>query len=132
MSNISISQAAKILGVSTKTLLRADKDGLFPAEREEISKTRFYDQATVEKLAQWLDLRKRHKDHLNKLGPIHDALDKFIPKKPLEPFQNPEVYDGKELKKAVDAMQEWEDIEAKITGEYATFSGFFYRLEKNK
>ena len=130
MSKISISQAAKILGVSTKTLMRADKDGSFPAEREEVSRARVYDQSTVEKLAEWLDLRRRHKEHLRKLGPLREALDKFIPKKPLEPFQNPEVYDGKKLKEAVDAMQEWKDAEAKISEEYAKFSGFFYRLEK--
>lgn len=132
MSYINISETAKILKVSTKTLIRWDEDGQFPAERETVSRGRIYDAAIVEKARQWLELRRKHRELLNKLGPIREELSRFIVTKPLEPLENPKMFNGEELSKAVKAMQDWEDQLEGLEKEYSRFSTFYWRIEAEK
>ena len=51
MSLIAIKQAAEILGVSKRTLMRWDKDGRFkPESRQQFSRYRLYDREKVKGL----------------------------------------------------------------------------------
>lgn len=124
---LTISEAAKILGISSKSLMRWDEDGVFSA-REIASNNRVYFRDDVETVKSWIDLRKRHRLHLKKLGPIRKELDKFlvttplIPGKPIEHFWRLE-----DLKGPFNAMKEWEKVEEEITQEYSQFNNFKYR-----
>lgn len=134
MIKITIGEAAKILNVNKKTLMRWDEVGVFPAEREPVSKIRIYDRAIVEKTARWFDLRKRHKEHLRKLGLIQKNIDKFIPTKPLSAGGNPRglsVQETKEMKEAFDTRRKWFKEEEEFDKEYVEFTeGFYGKLEK--
>jgi DNA-binding transcriptional MerR regulator len=123
---LTISEAAKILGISSRSLMRWDEEGIFSA-REIASNNRVYFRDDVEMVKKWMDLRKKHRQHLKKLGPIRKELDKFlvitplIPGKPIEHFWNIE-----DLRGPYNNMKEWEKIEDEITQEYSQFSGFKY------
>jgi len=131
MTKITTGKVAKVLGVTKRTFLRWDKEGIIPFEREEISKTRLYNPFVIEKVKQWLDLRKKHKEHLKKLGPIRENLDQFITRKPLDPFNPPKLHRYEDMKKAFDDLHRWEKELKEIYKEYAEFTeGFYGKLEK--
>lgn len=130
MSNITISQAAKILGLNKKTLVRWEEAGLLIPAREELSRLRVYDKSRIELIAKWIDLRQRHSEHLKKLDPIRKNLDKFIPKLPLD-IQSPVGNKREDMKKAFDDKRNWEAELKEIEKEYGEFDNFNYGgLEK--
>ncbi len=116
---ITSTEAAKILKVNKLTLIRWDKEGKFPPTVKESSGRRMYNKNFVESHAKWLDLRKRHRKHLNLLGPIRTEANKFVGKQltPGEPLVT--YLDLAEMKKAYDAMDDWNKKEKKITSEYS-------------
>lgn len=130
MSKISIKQAAEILKLNQKTLLRWEESGLLIPDREEVSRIRVYDKTRIEMIAKWLDLRKRNLEHLRKLDPIRKNLDKFIPKVPLD-VSTPKGNKFEDMKKAFGDMRQWEAEHDEINKEYGDFDNFDYgRLEK--
>ncbi len=131
MLYLKIGEVAKILGINKMTLIRWDKDGLLPANREQISNIRYYDNEKVQKVAKWFDLRGRHRELLSRLGPVRKNLDRFISTVPLSEQQNPPIHKFEDLKKAVDDMQAWEKEHEAILREYAEFTDENYGgLEK--
>ncbi len=119
MSYLRISQAAKLLQVSTRTLMRWDQEGKFPAHREQVSKIRFYDESDVINHAIWFKLRRKHKTHLKKLGAIRSEIDKYIVTQPLNTGENPKFHKFEDMKKAFDALRDWEKEEKEILKEYS-------------
>lgn len=109
MSYISISEAAKILKVSIKTMHRWDEDNTFPALREEVSQARIYDMAVVLDYKNWREARGREKAHLRKLGPIRQKIEKYLVTQPLAPGEKTKVFDGQEMGKAYKALDEWNE-----------------------
>lgn len=107
MSNISISEAAKILDVAIKTMQRWDEDNTFPALREEVSNSRFYDEGIVREYKKYRDARVTEKHHLRKLGPIRQNIDKYLATQPLSPGEAPKGFDGKEFHIAYQALDQW-------------------------
>jgi|GEM_PF-3160934 len=134
MIKITIGEAAKILSVNKKTLMRWDETDMFPAEREPVSKIRIYDKAIVEKTARWFDLRKRHKEHVHKITAIQANIDRFISTRPLSPGENLKgmsTEEAREMKKAFDVRREWFKEEDEFDKEYVEFTeGFYGKLEK--
>ena len=130
MSKITISQAAKILGVSKKTLMRWDKPGLFPARRESVSNVRIYDKEGVEKLAEWFDLRKKHLNHLKKLKPINDECRRFISTRPLDPYNPPKGHNLRDMKKAFNKMKQWQCDLNELRKKYIEFMEDYYKKLK--
>lgn len=131
MSYLKISEAAKILGVNKMTLIRWDKEGLFPANREQISNIRYYDEAKVRKVAKWFKLRAKHRELLKRLDPIRKNLDRFIDTTPLSEQKNPTMHKFEDMKKAFDDMNTWEKEHKEILKEYDGFRDANYGvLEK--
>jgi len=124
---LTISETAKILGISSKSLMRWDEDGTFSA-REFASNNRVYLSDDVEMVKKWIDLRKRHREHLKKLDPIRKELDKFLVATPLipgEPINH--FWKIEDLMGPYKAMRDWEKKEDEITQEYSKFNNFKYQ-----
>lgn len=118
MDKINISEAAEILGVSKKTLIRFDEDGRFPAERDQ-NGYRIYSRNDIENHAFWFSLRRKHKEHNRKLKAIRLEVDKYIVTQPLGPFDKPKFHKLEDMAKAFDALDEWEEEHRKILEEYS-------------
>lgn len=131
MSYIKISQAAKLLGVSTRTMMRWDKDGKFPADhKEKLSGIRFYDLDDINNHVFWFNLRRKHKDNLRKLGVIRAEVDKYISTQPLQAGENPKFHKYEDMKRAYDALHKWEEEHREILKEYAKLpSGFKAKVD---
>lgn len=129
MSSIAISEAAKILKVSVKTLQRWDDDNTLPAIREEVSNTRVYDEELVRGYKEYLFARAKEKNHLNKLGPIRQNIEKFLVTKPLAPGESPQVLDGLELESAYKALDQWNEMEREFREETAKFTPLLIKLD---
>lgn len=119
MSYIKISQAAKILEVSTRTMLRWDKEGKFPAHKEPVSLMRFYDEVDIINHSIWFKLRRKHKAHLRKLGAIREEVNKHVRTQPLEIGYKPVFHNIEDMKKAYDALNNWNKVHKAIIEEYA-------------
>ncbi len=130
MSYLRISQAAKILKVNTRTLMRWDNEGKFVAHKEPLSKIRFYDEVDILNHEIWFELRRKHKAHLKKLDSIRKEVDKFVVTQPLEFGANPKFHKLEDMKKAYDALRDWEKEERNITSEYGKLpSGFKAKVD---
>ena len=101
---LSIKETADYLGVSKKSLMRWDKDGLF-ASRETISKSRVYYWKDVEMAKGWLDLRQEHRNHLRKLPRIQRALDKVLVAHPLNPGEPLKFWRLEDVQKPYEEMK---------------------------
>lgn len=119
MSYIKISQAAKLLEVNTRTLMRWDKEGKFPAHKETLSKMRFYDETEVLNHVFWFKLRRKHKDHVKKLGAIRAEVNKYVSTQPLQVGGNPKFHKFEDMKKAFVALNIWEKEHKEILKEYS-------------
>jgi len=79
MSIISTAQAARILEVSKKTLLRWDEAGKFsPTSREEISKGRVYEEKDVQNLKKLQDHETRFQNNLKELREAQNELNPYM------------------------------------------------------
>ena len=125
MSYITIGQAAILLGVNKRTLMRWDESGKFPAKREPISKTRFYDEQEITNHSLWFKLRRKHKNHNKKLGAIRSEVNKYISTQPLNLEAKPEFHNLEEMKKAYDALNKWTKEDEKILEEYSNLLSRF-------
>lgn len=127
---MSTKQVADFLGVSKKTLMRWDEKGIFPAEREEVSKSRIYYRPNVEKAKMWLDLRERHRKHLRKLPDIRKRLDEVLRMHPVIPGQPVKPWGSRDISvitKAIDAMEKWDREEREIVKGYDQFLNWRFR-----
>lgn len=78
MAYITTSQAARILGVSKKTLMRWDKSGKFsPRKREEVSRSRVYEESEVRDLRYLIDHEKRFRENLKRWKSIREELNPY-------------------------------------------------------
>ncbi|MEK7498182.1 MAG: MerR family transcriptional regulator [Patescibacteria group bacterium] len=133
MEYLTASQAAKIIGVNKKTLLRWDEAGLLPVseeDREGVLRSRRYEREKVEKIAGWRRLRKREKIHLRKLGAINKWKNKYIPLKPIDLLNPPKGLtpdEFKDMKAAYKASREWNEELGRIDREYIKFTEDYYR-----
>ena len=127
VSTYTINQTAKLLNVSKKTLMRWDESGKFSARRDS-NNFRRYDKKVVDDHVVWFAIRRKHKEHLRKLMPIRAEVDKFIRTTPITDISPPRVFDYKEMKKAYDALHDWEQSEEKIVEEYALLPKGFMHL----
>ena len=118
MSYIKISQAAELLEVSSRTLMRWDKEGKFPAHKEPLSKMRFYNKLDITNHAFWFKLRRRHKKHLKKLDEIRNEVDKYISTQPLDTGSNPKFHKYEDMKKAFDDLRDWKEKHKLILEDY--------------
>lgn len=114
---LSISQAAKILGVNKKTLMRWDREGKFPAQRE--AGARVYEEQDIYNHAQWFNLRRKHRAHNRLLTTIRSEVDKYLTTQPLGPMENPKFHKYEDMKKAYGALRKWEEEDKKILEEYS-------------
>jgi len=123
---LTISQAAKILGVNKKTLMRWDEAGWLRAKRDPLNNARLYDEEVIWKVEKWYDLRRRHKEHLSKLKPIRENVDRFLPKTPLDLTTPTQLHKLEDMKKAFDDLREWEKKQKEIYEEYSGFTDRMY------
>lgn len=130
MSNILISAAAEILNVSVKTMQRWDDDNTFPAIREEVSNTRIYDENLVREYKEYIFARAKEKDHLKKLGPIRQEIERFLVTKPLAEGEKPQVFNGQELETAYRALDQWNEMEREFREETAKFTPLLIKLDE--
>lgn len=129
MSILTIAQAASLLKISKKTLMRWDASGKFPALRDS-NGFRVYDEADVLNHAQWFELRRKHKAHNRKLTAIREEADKFLATKALEPTENPKMHKFEDMKKAYDDLRNWEELHKKIIREYSKLpQGFKHKVD---
>lgn len=131
MNKVTIGEAAKILKRNKRTLMRWDEVGFLPAKREEVSNIRYYDREVIEKVARWFDLRKREKEHLEKLPAINQKRSKFISVVPLDPMVNPKPQNAEEMRQVYKEYNEWKAKYDALQEEYTEFTeGFYGRLEE--
>ena len=100
MVRILIGEAAKILGVSKRTLMRWDKAGRPTSDRDPRTKFRLYDLQEVKIVA-----------HLRKLPAIQAKIQRYAATTPLNPFApiKPESPNKQEeIKKAFKNRRDWE------------------------
>lgn len=125
---LTISQAAEKLTVSKKTLMRWDALGKFPAQRN-ASGHRIYEEQNILNHAHWFKLRRKHKAHNRKLTAIRKEADRFTATQPLG-METPKFHKFEEMKKAYDALHEWESKSREITSEYSKLPrGFKAKLD---
>lgn len=109
MPKILISEAAKILRVSKRTLMRWDEDGKLKPERDTKSGNRLYDRQDMKRLA-----------HLRKLPAIQKKIEQYAATTPLNPLVPPKPNQSNELeemKEAFKSIRDWERKWRKLTKE---------------
>jgi len=127
---LAIAQTAELLGVDKKTLMRWDKEGKFPAKREKLSNIRYYDDEDVSNHALWFEIRRKHKAHLRLLHDVRKETDKFIRTSPLNPMENPKTFRLADMKKAYEALHNWEEEDETISNAYSKLPvGFTPKLD---
>ena len=124
MSYIKLSQAAQLLGVSSRTLMRWDEEGVFPAYKEPLSGAKFYEESVIKAYATLFDLERAYKSHLKKLPSISKEVKSYLPTEPLNPAKTPEPKDFKGMKKAFEDLHGWEqehrDFSSKLSNARST------------
>ena len=91
-NHLSISKAAKILGVSTETLRRWDKTGKFPSQRHPINNYRVYNEEKVNLLLKDVEqkyLFEARSSTQNRIFPVFETKSK---QEPSEKFGCQEMY----------------------------------------
>lgn len=126
MSNIITStQAAKLLGVTRRTLLRWEERKWLRSQRDDHG-NRIY-RADHVRLAknvwdQWVALRRYHREHLRKLPAIQKEVERFIVTTPLEGTEDGRgLFTFQEMKKAFGKMEEWQEGSRRISAMYDKF-----------
>lgn len=100
MPKILIGEAAKILGVSKRTLMRWDEAGKLSPERDSKGRNRLYDRQDVKKLA-----------HLRELPAIQKRIEQYAattPLNPLVPSKPRQPDELEEMKEAFKSIRDWE------------------------
>lgn len=110
MTQITAGEAAKILGISKRTLYRWEDEGKIQSIREGLLKIRVYDRDYIEIAKKVIDLGKEEKAHLKKLPDVkkqadeYGLLQEYVPGRPLKLSTNEEVAAAM---KAFDAEEAW-------------------------
>ncbi len=107
---IKISEAAKLLKVSIRTLIRWDNDNKLKAFREQISRTRYYDEDEIRLHVIWFELRREEKLHLRELKAIIKEVEKYISSRPLSIDYTPTGHNVEDMQKAFDAKAKWDKL----------------------
>lgn len=130
MVKISIAEAAKILKVSKKTLIRWDESGRYPAIRTSAGKARFYDEEDIKNHALWFEIRRKDKAHNRTLTAIRKEADRFSATVPLQLGVRTKPHKYEEMKKAYDALGNWEKVNREIHAEYSKLpEGFKHKVD---
>lgn len=114
---LTISQASKKLKVNKKTLIRWDASSKFTAQRESAG-NRVYDELDIQNHAQWFMLRRKHRAHNRLLTAIRKEADRFTATQPLG-METPKFHKFEEMKKAYEALRNWELEDREILKEYS-------------
>ena len=109
---ITSTQAAKLLGVTKRTILRWEEKKWLASERDDRG-SRIYKEEYVcwaKRLSdEWEKVRIRHRNHLKKLPAIQREVQRFIVTKPLQWTDEPILHDLNEMQKSFDAMNKWKE-----------------------
>lgn len=125
MGYVSAAEAAKIIGITKRTLLRWDKNGYLPVSsemREGPMGARKYKKRDMEKIRDWRKYRKTERKLLRELRVVNRRKDKFIATKPLDVTESPKGYSYKEMKEAYDAHRDWRKRYDEVSEKLAKFS----------
>ncbi len=121
MSMITIKQAAKILGVSKKTLMRWHEIGRFiPKFREKTSKTRVYEESKVRDLKIVIDNEEKRRENIKKW---HTTIEE------LKRHQKRFLLKGEESQ-LQDKQEECRRINEKLIKEFSKFTPRMIKLHK--
>lgn len=124
---ISSTEAANLLGVTRRTLLRWEERKWLRSDRDERG-NRIYRESHV-RLAkhawdQWVNIRRYHREHLRKLPAIQKEIERFIVTTPLRVTDDGKLWNSKDLsdmKEAFKKMDEWQNKSRKIHSMYDDF-----------
>ncbi len=123
---LTISQAAQILGVNKKTLMRWDAAGKFPAIKDPKTGARYYEEKDIQDHALWFNIRRRHKAHNKLLTSIRKEADRFSATIPLDAGAITGLHNAKEMQKAYGALRTWEKKHKEILKEYSKLPPEFH------
>jgi len=130
---ITSSEAAKIMGITRRSLLRWEEKGWITAVSRDANGNRVYHPHHLKWAAvmyeRWENIRRHDRKHLRKLTPIQRRMSRLIRTQPLERTHHPEPLDFNELKEVLILMDEWRSEHKKIQKIYADF---FHDLESLK
>lgn len=122
---ITSTQAAKMLGVTRRTILRWEERKWLRSQRDEQG-NRIY-RADHVRLAkhvwdQWVSLRRYHREHLRKLPAIQKEVERFIVTTPLTGSEDGRgLFSFEEMKEAFEKMKEWQEKSRQIHAMYDEF-----------
>lgn len=74
MSVVTARDAAKILGISKRTLFRWEDEGRIKSQRSGILETRVYDKNYILQTKEIIELNKKEKEHLAKLPEVRERV----------------------------------------------------------
>ena len=123
---ITSTQAAKLLGVTRRTMLRwEERKWLRSLPQRDEHGNRIYREDHV-RLAkhvwnQWINLRRYHREHLRKLPAIQREVECFIITTPLGDMGEGRMFDLREMQSAFRKMKEWQDKSRRIHDMYDQF-----------
>lgn len=127
---LSISQAAQILGVNKKTLMRWDAAGKFPAIKDSKTGARSYEEKDIQDHAQWFNIRRKHKAHNRLLTAIRKEVDRFSATIPLNAGAISGLHNVKDMQKAYSSLRTWEKKHKEILKEYSKLpTGFYHKVD---
>lgn len=116
---ITSTQAAKLLGVTRRTLLRWEERKWLRSHRDEQGH-RIYREDHVRWAKhvwdQWVSIRRHHREHLRKLPAIQREVERYIVVTSLERTKDKTPFDRGEMKEAFRKMKAWQE-EARRTHE---------------
>lgn len=111
---LTINQAAKILGVSTKTLRRWEDLKYFIPDRDPHANIRLYHPVALEYWKELLIKSKEISEHMRKLEPLRREVNKYLVMRPLAPGEKLPMMDLTGFSVASNAedvwMKEWDQL----------------------
>lgn len=123
-SYITSTEAAELLGITRRTLLRWEEQKILRSQRDE-GGHRYYRKEHVLVARRvsdmWKAIRRRHRDHLRKLPAIQKEVQRFIVTTPLERTEDPVPFDSEEMKRAFQAIEKWKKESRRIDQLYDDF-----------
>jgi hypothetical protein len=69
----------------------------------------------------WVELRQRHREHLGRLDPIRNELNRYLSLDPLGPNHTAEPVPAEGLREALRRMREWDEEHLRIIAEYEKY-----------
>lgn len=109
MPYITSAKAAKMLGISKRTLFRLEEERRIKSVRKGVLKTRMYDQDYIKQAAEILELDRKEKEHLAKLPAIRAKVRKHLFATDVEEVRKGGNLKFMNLEKATEAFDEEEE-----------------------